>query len=105
MGAEPCGTTSVSNWCTWTVVSLNRVSDHTDRSVTATCFTRACRSTVASGGVKVPSVACFVTLGNRPPVTMSEWRGLRFASTRVNELNHLVVRSSFSGRLGTSLAP
>ena len=56
------------------------------------------------GGVNVPSVANAVTLGKKPPVATSEWRGDRFASTRVNELNHFVVRSSSSGRLGTSLA-
>ena len=67
-------------------------------------FACARRSTVASGGVNVPSVAVSKTLGKNPPVATSECRGERLASTRVNELNHFEMRNWSSGRLGTSAA-
>src|SRR5215475_8333853 len=86
--------TSVRYSCTCTVVSLNRLSVQSDRSLMPAWLTRARTSTVASGGVNVPSVAHCVTLGKNPPVPTTEWRGASVASTRENELNHLVRRNS-----------
>jgi len=67
-------------------------------------FACALISTVASGGVNVPSVSNAERLGKMPPVAIIDCRVERFASTRVNELNHFEVRTSSSGRLATSVA-
>src|SRR2546428_358380 len=105
MGADPCGSTLLWYWWICSVASEKSVSLHSERSVRAPWLTCPWMSTAALVGVKVPSVAKVETLGNSPPVATNECFGERFASTRENELNHLLVRSSFSGRLGTSLVP
>ncbi len=85
------------------VVSENNASVHNARSVSPTWTAFAWMSTVASGGVKVPSVSWPDRRGNSPSVATVEWRGERFASARVNELKLCDVRNSLSGRLATSL--
>ena len=92
----------------WTDVSYVWYSSVLSRNVVPPIWARSViivwpkwlsMSAVAGGGVKVPSVAFDTLPGTNPALNTSDWRSDRFASMRVSELTHSVVRSSFSGRL------